>query len=259
MRTRNESRQQRAKRERLFIQPRSASIQYERVLRKIAEHIDALTRGWDWESPEAVATMIDTLERYAVLIGPWAEAVARRMLTDVSTRDVRAWTQLGREMGRALREEIAEAPVGHVMRAALADQVSLITSLPLETAKRVHKLTTEAITTGRRAADIADEIMRTGAVTKSRATLIARTEVARTSAALTQARAQHIGSESYQWLTANDGRVRPEHRKLNGRVFRWDAPPIAEADGTRHNPGEYPNCRCVAMPLVPAHLLAEAA
>ena len=38
-----------------------------RLLRKIADQIGAFTRGFDYDSPDAIAGLINTLERYAVL------------------------------------------------------------------------------------------------------------------------------------------------------------------------------------------------
>jgi SPP1 gp7 family putative phage head morphogenesis protein len=135
------------------------------------------------------------------------------------------------------------------MRQSLAEQVRLITSLPREAAARVHKLTTEALVTGSRAAEIAREILNTGEVTESRAKLIARTEVSRTATALTQARAQHVGSEGYIWRTSRDGAVRRSHKAMEGRIVRWNEPP--ELDGMVGHAGEFPNCRCFVEPILP--------
>jgi hypothetical protein len=88
------------------------------------------------------------------------------------------------------------------MRELMAEQVDLITSLPIKAAQRVHKLTIEAMSDGTRAAEVAQEIMRTGHVTESRAKLIARTETSRTVTAMTQTRAEYVGSQGYIWRTA---------------------------------------------------------
>jgi SPP1 gp7 family putative phage head morphogenesis protein len=92
-------------------------------------------------------------------------------------------------------------------------------------------------------------------MTLNRANLIGRTEVAKASSAIVQARAQYIGSDSYIWRSVQDADVRRMHRLLNGTVHRWDDPPIAEdpiSKGIRHHPGEFPNCRCYAEPILPA-------
>jgi SPP1 gp7 family putative phage head morphogenesis protein len=178
------------------------------------------------------------------------------MITDVAARDAKALFEVGREMGRNLRQEIATAPTGAAMTKALADQVYLITSLPREAAERVHKMTTEALSTGRRAADIAGEILETGEVSRNRATLIARTEVSRTASELTAARAQHIDSDGYIWRTVGDADVRPLHRKLNGKFFKWNEPPVTGSQGERSLPGAIYNCRCYPEVVIPERFLA---
>lgn len=135
------------------------------------------------------------------------------------------------------------------MQGRLAEQVALIKSLPIEAAQRVHALTIEGLENGTRAAEIAKEIRRSGEVSESRANLIARTEVSRTASALTQARAQHIGSEGYIWRTSGDSDVRHSHAQMNGRFVRWDSPPTL--DGMTGHAGEYPNCRCYPEPVIP--------
>lgn len=234
---------------RSFVQARKVERYYSAQLRKIARHIGELVNASAPSDLLQAAALGDRLRRYADLIGPWAKSVAERMLADVSRRDRQAWKARSLEIGTQLRREIETAPTGEVMRGLLAEQVSLIKSLPIEAAERVHKLTLEGITNSTRASEIASEIMRTGEVTKSRANLIARTEVGRTATALTQARAQYVGSEGYVWRTAHDGDVRPSHRAMDGKFVRWDRPPTL--DGLTGHAGALPNCRCTALPVVP--------
>lgn len=211
-------------------------------LRRIAAHIGELVSADPPETPEQSATLLDHLRRYARVITPWANSVAQRMIADVARDDRQAWRARGAEMGRLLHHEIETAPTGQAMQAILAEQVGLITSLPIEAAERVHRLTIEGITNSTRAKEIAAEIMRTGEVTASRAMTIARTEVSRTATTLTKVRAQHVGSTYFEWVIA-DSRARPSHKALNGRTFRWDSPP--ECDPGHHAlPGCIWNCRC---------------
>lgn len=153
--------------------------------------------GFDLGEPGVPAIIERALRRYSEILRPWAETAGRRMVDDVATRDRQAWATLAQELGRGLRQEIATAPTGAVLQEAMARQVRYITSLPLDPAQRVRKLTLQGIAEGTRAADVAREIARSGEVSKGRAMLIARTEVSRTASLLTQARAQHIGSTAY--------------------------------------------------------------
>lgn len=235
-----------------FLAGRKAEIFYRRNLTAISRQIDAIVRGM---APDGILTaalsrrLEIALNRYADILDPWAEEVAKRMIADVSRRDASAWIKHGQAIGRALRKEITAAPTGAAMQASLAEQVRLIKSLPLEAAERVHKLAQEAMISGARAKEIAAEILRSGEVSKSRAMTIARTEVASTATALTKARVQFIGARSYIWRTSKDGAVRPSHRAMEGKPVLWDAPPTL--DNMTGHAGEFPNCRCFCEVVLP--------
>lgn len=174
------------------------------------------------------------------------------MLREVNRRDEAAWAEYTRELSRALRTEIRTAPTGAAMQALLAEQVTLIKSIPLDAAKRVHVLTLEALEDGSRASQIAKEIMRSGQVAESRANLIAHTEVARTASTLTEARALNVGSPGYIWRTSLDSDVREDHRELEGQFVPWDKPPIADKrTGRRAHAGCIYGCRCYPEPVIP--------
>lgn len=240
----------RAQNNKSFIQTRKVERHYAAQLRKIARHVGELINTmWRPDDITTSSEITTALDRYARIIEPWARVVGQRMVAEVSSRDRKAWREHSAEMSRLMRSEIAEAPVGIVMRERLASQVDLITSLPREAAERVHKLTLEGITQGTRAKAIAAEIMRSGEVTASRANLIARTEVGRTATELTKARAESVGSTHFIWRTTGDSDVRESHRHLNGKTFRWDTPP--ECDPGHHAlPGAIWNCRCYPEPVI---------
>lgn len=209
-----------------------------------------IVRGF---SPDGVVedlyTLTAALRKYAETLTPWARSVAARMVTEVARRDATAWAEHGRELGRALRREIEHAPTGEMLRKYMNEQVTLITSLPIEAAERVHKLTLEAQSSGRRAEEIAEDIMRTGDVTVSRANTIARTEVSRTASGLTMVRAKYVGSVAYVWRTSRDKDVRPSHRKMEGETVQWDEP--VTLDGMTAHAGAFPNCRCFSEVILP--------
>lgn len=240
-----------------FKAPKTKAIEnwYARQLRKVAKQIDDLVNGQvqpDLLPGEYAPQIIRSLLAYAPALTGWAGSVADRMIRDVDRVDRREWYARGKEISRLLEQEIQSAPTGATYQKLQAEQVALITSLPVEAAERVNKLATEAMTKGGRADQIAAEIMKTGSVTASRANLIARTEVARSKSNLTQARAQYAGSTQYIWRDVGDSDVRHDHKELNGTVQRWDAPPIADTrSGTRAHPGCIWNCRCWPEPIIP--------
>lgn len=231
---------------------RASESSFNTRLRQVAKQVDAIVRGIAPDGdPDAVHKAVGILEQYATIIEPWATSVARYMIADVSRRNLKAWTEIGKQMSRALRAEIEQAPTGMLYSGLMDSQVRLIKSLPLEAAKRVHDITTGALYSGVRAATLAEQVLLTGKVTASRATLIARTEVARTASNLTQARALFVGSEGYVWRTSKDSDVRPTHQEQEGRYIRWDKPPKTDKNLDPYHAGCGPNCRCYPDPVIP--------
>jgi len=233
-----------------WVRARRSEIEYAARLRKVARHVGDIVKAFD-PNDFAQSALIETaLIKYSEVIDHWSSAAGARMVTEVAAREKRQWEQVSAQVGRGIRQQIETAPIGKVTRDAMAEQVKLIKSLPIEAAERVHKLAIEGLSGGNRASEVAAEIMKTGEVTKSRANTIARTEVGRVSTEFTKARSEHLGSTEFIWRTAGDSDVRPSHKALNGKSFKWSDPP--ECDPGHHAlPGAIWNCRCYAEPVLP--------
>lgn len=236
-----------------YVKVRRAELQYGVRLRKIANHIGNIIEAFPPGDPRSLPEISRILADYAEMITPWANAIAASMLADVKYRDDKVWAQQTQHMSEVLREELARAPTGEMLRKLQSEQVRLIRSLPLHAAERVHKLTYEALSSGARADEIKKEILRSGKVAESRATLIARTEVGRASTNLAQSRATYVGSDGYIWRTAHDSDVRESHRKMEGKLVQWNRPPTL--DGMTGHAGSLPNCRCWPEVVLPDHFL----
>lgn len=219
-----------------------AERQYLSALRQVAKQVGAFIRAFDPLDPDSLPTMDVLLANYAEALKPWAKRTALRMLNEVNHRDIQAWKATSSVMSREISKEIMTADVGATFKRLMDEQVGLITSIPLEAAERVHRLTMEGLADSQRANSIVAEIMRSGQVAESRARTIARTETSRTSTAFTQARALHVGSQGYIWRTSKDHDVRPSHKAMNGKFVRWDDPPVL--DKMSGHAGCLPNCRC---------------
>lgn len=230
---------------------RRAELQYGIKLRKIARTVGEIVGLYPPGDPSSVNPIMEWLRKYAELITPWAQITAAGMLADVNYREQKHWNELATNMGAALRQELKRAPTGETFARLQLEQVRLIRSIPLEAAQRVHKLTMEGMISSKRYEEVKRDILRTTGVTESRATLIAITEVGRASSNLTQARAEHIGSDSYVWRTARDSDVRESHRKLEGTVHKWSSPPICDPPAYRAHPGCIWRCRCYPEPIIP--------
>lgn len=242
---------QRQRKRQLLTKARNAESSYRLKLRQVAKQVGVLVKGF---APKGKILDMPALQKalrdYAELITPWAKAVSAAMLADVNARTARSWRELSREMGQELGRELTTAPTGARTQELMEEQVTLIKSLPLQAAERVHDLAMQALLDGTRAEQVAKDIYATTTVTESRARLIARTEVARTASVLTQARAEYAGSEGYIWRTSGDADVRESHEEMEGKYVRWSEPPLL-SDGTRTHAGQIYNCRCYSEPLFP--------
>lgn len=234
-----------------FATPVGAERRFAIALRKAAKIVGGIVNAHvDGAVIRDPQRLKEALRAYSEALGPWADKIVAEMLAAVSKSNKKAIESQSAKIGTALRSTLAESSVGTVARLLQNRQVELIKSLPLEAGLRAQELAQQAAMGGKRADEVAAEIARTEEVTASRATLIARTEIAKANAAITQARAQSVGATHYIWRTAEDGDVRSSHADMNGKVFRFDQPPTLE-DGMTGNPGEFPNCRCFAEPIIP--------
>jgi SPP1 gp7 family putative phage head morphogenesis protein len=249
-----------------FHAARNAATSFGASLRQLAKQVAHIIEGVAHEeqppySSATLARIREALADYSKAIEPWARRAVTRMLAETDRRGKTALIAYTQEIGRELRQEIYNAPVGETMRQLMGEQVDLIKSLPLEAAQRVHERTVEAISHGSRYPEQTAEIEEmlaethpgaTGRWLRNRATLIARTETARTASKLVEARARHIGSDQYVWRTSGDWKVRESHRRLDRTAHSWDEPPLSDPPDHHSHPGQIWNCRCVALPIIPS-------
>lgn len=207
-------------------------------------------------NPFTVSVLIsESLRKYALSpqFATWAKNVARKMVESADTADRQTWRKAARTLGKSIERELQEGDISARYNELMEEQVTLITSLPIDAAEKVHQMVTKGIAEGQRPEKIYDDVNRLGEITRNRARLIARTETSRAQANLTQARAEAIGSPGYIWRTVGDSAVRSDHDELNGKFFTWDDPPVADKrTGERAHPGTIYNCRCTADVQLPA-------
>lgn len=216
---------------------------------QVAKHVGTFISGFSLDDPQELPNVMTLLRAYAETIAPWAERTAKQMIEEANQRDIAAWKATSSELSKEVNRTIMNTPIGDVFKDLMAEQVTLIKSIPLEAAARLHDLTIKGFEDSTRASEIQKEIMRSGQVAAGRAKTIARTEVARTSSLFTQARAESVGSQGYIWRTSDDSTVRPSHKKMNGKFVKWDEPPTL--DGMTGNAGCLVNCRCWAEVVIP--------
>ena len=227
-------------------------------MRAIAKQIGIIAQEYSEDTDPLIAAgaVVQRLFDYSHSLEAWARDIAGIMVQRAADNDYKTWIEASTELSKDTRKRLREVGTGDEFTRLQNEQVTLITSLPLDAAKKVHEWTKEGMVNGDRYLDIAKRIRtELGGVSDSRAILIARTETSRARASFTEARAKAIGSTHYVWHTVGDADVRPRHAHLDGTIQAWDNPPVCDhgkgGKPIRSNPGAVFNCRCWAQPLFP--------
>lgn len=231
-----------------FLPTKKDSLGYERSLRKVSRMIGTFFDHYDPNDQSSLNQIQDALQRYSGALRDWAISTSWRMLDGVNRSNRAEWYEHADMLGKELTKVIDGTHVGDTLKSLQAEQVELITSLPIDAANRAQEIARKSLISGQRTEDLVKEIMRSGEVSASRATLIARTETAKASSMLTQARAQAVGCTHFVWHCVHDNRTRPSHREMDKRVCEYANPPIV--DGQPLIPGQTYNCRCHASPVI---------
>lgn len=233
-----------------FSPPDSAELNYASSLKKIASVVGATVSKYFKGLDDFDYKKMNTeLKKYSKILEPFARKKAQEFINAIDKKNETSWAKTSRLINKELKKTINEKAVGAEAKRLVDEQVKLIKSIPIEAGRRAQALAMRAIETGQRAEQTAQMIMETEGVTKSRAVLIARTETAKANAALTKSRALAVGVTRYIWETADDADVRESHAEMEGRVFEFENPPTL-SDGMTGNPGDFPNCRCFASPII---------
>lgn len=127
------------------------------------------------------------------------------------------------------------------------------------TEKNIKKLRSQMKSTvlaGNRYEAAVSTIQKSYGVSQNKAKFLARQETALMLAKFKETRYESAGVKSYIWgcvAGSKNHPVRPWHKALEGKEFRWDNPPITTEPGQpirKNNPGQDYNCRCFARPVV---------
>lgn len=143
------------------------------------------------------------------------------------------------------------------IKAAIAENVALIKSIPAQYLDQVAGAVTRAMTSASSIRQLADEIKSYSLMTDRRAKNIALDQVRKVHAALNLRRMQDAGITHFKWMHVG-GSVKPrpfhiaDHPEgLNGGIFSIEDPPVIEPNtGITGFPGDLPFCRCVMQAVI---------
>jgi len=104
---------------------------------------------------------------------------------------------------------------------------------------------------GYRAEKISEIIVDEIGISKNKAEFLASNETRLMAMAYRQRNLAELGFTRYKWDAIMDAKTRPDHAALEGGIYKYAEPPIADIRrGLRANPGILWNCRCRDLTIV---------
>lgn len=185
------------------------------------------------------------LKRFDEAAPQIAEAYLKQMfrMSDSGMRE--ALKTAGFAVQFELTPEMREA-----FEASLAENISLIKSIPEQYLSDVEGIINRSYGAGRDLATMVEELRDRYKVTSDRAVLIARDQSNKANAVVIRTRQLQLGITEAIWKHSHAGRVpRPSHLKADGKVYK-----ISEGmflDGKWVQPGQEINCRCTSRAVIP--------
>lgn len=131
-------------------------------------------------------------------------------------------------MGVDLAGVIRSEDLTDYLDAAVERNVALVKGLSDDGQKALRAAVTEAYLNGDSPERLQALIRKRLGFMKSRAELIAVDQMASVSSEVNEIRQRQAGVEEYIWETSRDERVRPRHRHLQGKTYKWGEPTGAE-------------------------------
>jgi SPP1 gp7 family putative phage head morphogenesis protein len=158
--------------------------------------------------------------------------------------------------GLSIKTGIIPTGMEDVSTAIIAENVSLIKSIPQEYFKNVTGAVMRSITTGNGIHDLAPEIQKYGKQTQRRAQNIALDQTRKAYNNINKQRLVSIGVKKFEWIHSYGGvSPRKSHIKIDGHIFSFENLEAEQAElgvpeSDRGIPGNPINCRCTINPVI---------
>lgn len=136
-------------------------------------------------------------------------------------------------------------------RAVVAENVSLIKSIPRKAHEQVEQKVWNAVRQGSDLHKLSTDLAKTYKVTTDRAALIARDQNAKGKATIERVRQMELGIRRAIWMHSHAGKEpRPTHVAMNEKQYdlavgMWDSD-----EGEYVHPGQLINCQCTNRPVI---------
>ncbi|CAB3664611.1 hypothetical protein LMG26696_03554 [Achromobacter pulmonis] len=154
-----------------------------------------------------------------------------------------------RQKGFSVQFQMTRA-ANDVFQATVQENVGLIKSIASEYLTEVQGMVMRSVTQGRDLEGLVEDLQKRYGITKRRAAFIARDQNNKATATITRVRQQGLGIKQAKWRHSRGGKhPRKSHQDADGEIYDVDKGMLIDDEYIR--PGELPNCRCVAISIIP--------
>lgn len=161
--------------------------------------------------------------------------------------------------GLSLKTGVVPKGMEDVSKAIIAENVSLIKSIPSQYFTDVTGAVMRSITTGTGISELVPKIQKYNGITERRAKNIALDQTRKAYNSINKQRMQSIGVKQFEWVHSGGGQhPRKSHEAMSGNIYDFDDLPIINKEQvsagyegpTRGIPGQAINCKCTMVPVI---------
>lgn len=227
----------------------AAQREYLKVLRVMlktlrGEIITDILPKYTTFTADADAQSFDRLRRIAEYLVRTAQGAVNRILGLESQRHTETFMKTARTaLGIDISAIVSQEDLSEYLQIAAQRNADLIKSQTDTMIRRIEQATVQNKLAGNPVSTLRKKFIEEFGIADRKAKLLARDQTSKLTSDLNRIRQQQAGIEEYRWMTVHDERVRPLHRDLDGREYKW-----GERTGAENGlpPGQPIQCRCIA-------------
>lgn len=208
----------------------------------------------DTMSAQAKMVLAKLMQKFEPIFNIASKPLATRMAAEASKSSASSLQSSLKQLsgGLTLKTDILTGELKDILSATIAENVSLIKSIPDQYFTQISGAVMRSITTGNGEADLIPFLQKQTGVTLRRAQIIARDQTRKAFSNINATRMQQVGLDEYEWLHSAGGQhPRKLHQRMSGGIYSLSRPPIIdEKTGQRGKPGDLINCRCRMVPII---------
>lgn len=193
------------------------------------------------------------MDKFTELFSVKAPELAKTMVNSANQASVVALKSSIRELtgGMTLKTDFIPNGVKEVSSSSVAENVSLIKSIPEKYFTNITGSVMRSITTGQGLKDLVKDMRKYFGETDRRAKNIALDQTRKAYNSINKQRMMSAGYTKFKWLHSGGGQhPRKEHIAMNGNIYSFDdLPVIVPKTGERGIPGQAINCGCTMQPI----------